>query len=191
MHSTFVITTLCAVALAAPLSHSSFEHRAEPTSSWQPPQGTTTSCDKASDKIIGFYVGPQMESVLTDACAAMMPRCAYPDRLADDIVCAQVIDWKLDGPKNSTQSANIETTEGNKISGWNVKFSVVPAAQPEGSAGVFWTAQDCYESFAYMLQNPAPEGCHTEQGFGVGSITVGGDSSLAGTVFKTEIVADE
>lgn len=69
-----------------------------------------------------------MESVLTDACAAMMPRCAYPDRLADDIVCAQVIDWKLDGPKNSTQSANIETTEGNKISGWNVKCKLLMEA---------------------------------------------------------------
>jgi hypothetical protein len=62
-----------------------------------------------------------MESVLTDACAAMMPPCAYPDRLADGTVCAQVMDWRLDGPRNSTQSANVETAEGNKISGWDVK----------------------------------------------------------------------
>lgn len=62
-----------------------------------------------------------MESVLADACAAMMPPCAYPDRLADDNVCAQTMDWQLDGPKDSTQSANIETVEGNKISGWATK----------------------------------------------------------------------
>lgn len=62
-----------------------------------------------------------MESVLTDACAAMMPPCAYPDRLPKDTVCAQVVDWRLDGPKDSTQSANVETAEGNKISGWDVK----------------------------------------------------------------------
>ncbi|KAL1597601.1 hypothetical protein SLS59_007298 [Nothophoma quercina] len=132
-----------------------------------------------------------METVLTNACAAMMPPCAYPDRLADDIVCAQVMDWRLDGPKTSTQSANVETAEGNKISGWDVKLSVTPAAQAKTSAGVFWTAQDCYGYFAYMLENWEPEGCHSQRGFGIGNITVGGDSSLAGTVFKVEIVAEQ
>ena len=62
-----------------------------------------------------------MESVLADACAAMMPPCAYSDRLADDTVCIKTMDWRLDGPENSMQSANIETAEGNKISGWVVK----------------------------------------------------------------------
>ncbi|KAJ8109516.1 hypothetical protein OPT61_g7403 [Boeremia exigua] len=185
-----LLSTLCAAALAAPVLHS-FENRAEPGSTWQPAQGTAASCDKTSDKIIGFYVGPQMESVLTDACAAMMPSCAYPARLAEDVVCAQVMDWRLDGQKNNTQSANVETLEGNKISGWDVKFSVTPVAELESSAGVFWTAQDCYGYFAYMLQQSEPAGCHTEQGFGVGSITVGGDSSLAGTVFTVEIIPEE
>ena len=41
-----------------------------------------------------------------------------------------------------------------------------------------------------MLEKGEPEGCHTQQGFGVGSITVSGDSSLAGTVFKVDIVAE-
>lgn len=148
-----------------------------------------------------------MESVLTDACTAMMPPCAHPAQLADDVVCAQVMDWRLDGPKNSTQSANVETADGNKISGWDVKckstlqvrsmplliicaVSVTPAAQPENSAGVFWTAQDCYGYFAYMLEKWEPEGCHTTRGFGIGNITAGGESSLAGTVFKVEIVSE-
>lgn len=120
MHSFFILGSLFASAFAAPVAQS-LDSRSTTNSTWQPATGTTTSCDKTTDKIIGFYVGPQMESVLTDACAAMMPPCAYPNRLADDIVCAQVIDWHLDGPKTSTQSANVETAEGNKISGWDVK----------------------------------------------------------------------
>lgn len=120
MHSIILLGTYCAAAFAAPLTPT-FQSRAGTNSTWQPAEGTTTSCDKTSDKIIGFYVGPQMETVLTNACSAMMPPCAYPDRLADDIVCAQVMDWSLDGPKTSTQSANVETAEGNKISGWDVK----------------------------------------------------------------------
>ncbi|KAF3007608.1 hypothetical protein E8E13_007916 [Curvularia kusanoi] len=131
-----------------------------------------------------------MESVLTDACRAMMPPCAHPNDTPDDMMCAQVTEWQLDGPQCSTQSANVETLEGNKISGWDVELSVIPAAQPEPSPGVFWTAQDCYGYFAYMLEKMEPEGCHTQQGFGIGNITVGGDSSLAGTVFQVKIVAE-
>lgn len=123
MRPVIVLSTICAVALAVPVTQT-LQDRAATNSTWEPAEGTTTSCDKTSDKIIGFYVGPQMEAVLTDACAAMMPPCAYPSRLADDVACAQVIDWNLDGPKTSTQSANIETTEGNKISGWNVKCKI-------------------------------------------------------------------
>lgn len=207
MRGALFFSTLFATALAAPLTQT-IKSREYSTSTWQPAQGSKSSCDKKSDKIIGFYVGPQMEDVLTNACAAMMPSCAYPDRLPKDAVCAQVVDWRLDGPKSSTQSANVETSEGNKISGWDVKrkfdtrlrgeigtnsntVSVTPAAQPETSAGVFWTAQDCYGYFSYMLEKWEPEGCHTQQGFGIGNITVGGDSSLAGTVFKVEIVAEQ
>ena len=69
--------------------------------------------------------------------------------------------------------------------------SVTPAVQLETSAGVFWTAQDCYGYFAYMLERWEPDGCHTERGFGIGNITVGGVSSLAGTFFKVEIVAEQ
>lgn len=120
MHSNLVLVTLCATAFAAPFTHR-LERREDTNPTWQPAEGSQTTCDKTSDKIIGFYVGPQIESVLTNACAAMMPPCAYPDRVASDVACTQVIDWQLDGPKTSTQSANVETLEGNKISGWNVK----------------------------------------------------------------------
>lgn len=120
MHHIFLFSTLCALAFAAPVTYS-LESRADTNPTWQPAAGSKSSCDKTSDKIIGFYVGPQIQSVLTDACAAMMPPCAHPDRLANDTACSQVMDWRLDGPKSSTQSANVETLEGNKISGWDVK----------------------------------------------------------------------
>ena len=67
---------------------------------------------------------------------------------------------------------------------------MTPAAQSKASQEVFWTAQECYGYFAYMLQNMEPEGSHTQKGFGIGNITVGGDSRLEGTVFKVEIVAE-
>lgn len=125
MYGGLFLSTLCVAALAAPLTQIT-ESRAYVTSTWQPVQGSKSSCDKSSGKIIGFYVGPQMEDVLTNACAAMMPACAYPSRLPNDTVCAQVVDWRLDGPKSSTQSANVETAEGNKISGWDVKCRLNP-----------------------------------------------------------------
>lgn len=120
MYIVFLLGVWCATGFATPVTQF-FHVRSNTTLEWQPAEGTTTTCDEASDKIIGFYVGPQMESVLTDACVAMMPPCAHPERVAKDVVCAQVIDWRLDGPKSSKQSANIETAEGNKISGWDVQ----------------------------------------------------------------------
>ena len=120
MHTFFDLGALCAAAFAAPVTHS-LQHRTDTDSTWSPAAGSKSSCDKTSDKIIGFYVGPQIETVLTDACAVMMPPCAHPDQLTNDTMCIQVTDWPLDGPKCSTQSANVETIEGNKISGWDVK----------------------------------------------------------------------
>lgn len=69
--------------------------------------------------------------------------------------------------------------------------SVTPAPQSEDSVGVFWTVQDCYGYFAYMLEEWMPLGCHREEGSGVGNITVGGEGSLNGTVFEVSIVEEE
>jgi hypothetical protein len=69
---------------------------------------------------------------------------------------------------------------------------VTPAPQPEDSAGVFWQVRDCYGYFAYLLQNSTSEGgCHNGVASVVGSVRVGGDSTLADTVFKVTIVADQ
>jgi hypothetical protein len=69
---------------------------------------------------------------------------------------------------------------------------VTPPTQNETSAAtIFWTKDDCYGYLLQLLQKYEPEGCHRQEGFGIGSLTVGGDSSLAGTVFTTEIVKAE
>lgn len=117
MRTAVILSTLATSALAFPSPLSPIA-RAD---TWTVAPNSTVTCAK-SDKIIGFLVGPQMDTVLNDACAAMMPVCAYPDRAPKDTVCPQVMDWKLDGPKTSTQNANVEdAATGNKLSGWAVK----------------------------------------------------------------------
>ncbi|PSN72368.1 hypothetical protein BS50DRAFT_607698 [Corynespora cassiicola Philippines] len=181
MLSKVFLGSLLAVAFAAPIAQND-------EAGWQPAEGSVATCDKASDKIISFTVGPQKEDVLNDACAAMMPGCAYQERLASDVVCAQVLEWPLDGPKNSTQHANVEDATGNKLSGWNVQFSVTPASQTEGSPGVFWTREECYGYFDQLVSKQEPDGCFNTVGSGVGSLKVGGSTSLKDTVFDIKIV---
>jgi hypothetical protein len=115
MYLATVFSTLFGLSLAAPYIQTNT------TESWEPAVGSTMTCDTTSDKIIGFYVGPQLETVLKDACAAMMPPCAYQDRLPTGTACPRSIYWPLKGAKKSIQNANVETAEGNKISGWDVQ----------------------------------------------------------------------
>jgi hypothetical protein len=42
-----------------------------------------------------------------------------------------------------------------------------------------------------MLEEWVPEGCHTENGFHIGNMTVGGSSTLKDTVFEVTIVPAE
>lgn len=115
-----IFSSFIAASLATPLTSRQVRITGK-SDSWEPDVIAKVACDTASDKIIGFYVGPQLETVVNDACAAMFPPCAYSDRVAPDTFCIQSIDWKLGGPKTSIQSANVETKQGVKISGWNVK----------------------------------------------------------------------
>jgi hypothetical protein len=115
MYLVIIFNILFALSSAAPYP------QMNTTEPWKPAAGSVTTCDTTSDKIIGFYVGPQLETVLNDACAAMMPPCAYQDRLPQGTVCPRSIYWPLKGAKKSVQSANVETGAGNKISGWDVQ----------------------------------------------------------------------
>lgn len=115
-----LFSSFIAVSLATPLTSRQVRITGK-DEYWQPDVIAKMACDFTSDKLIGFTIGPQLENVVNDACAAMFPPCAYSDRVAPDIFCIQSIDWKLDRPKTSIQSANVQTRQGNKISGWDVK----------------------------------------------------------------------
>jgi hypothetical protein len=204
MYTTLILSTLSAISFAAPLVK-----RTDGTS-FQPAPGSNTACDTSSDKIVGFYDGPQLETVVNDACAAMMAPCAYQERLPAGTVCAQMTTWPLSESVKSAQAADVETANGNKIPGYQVQckllcqehiflcwltflpVAVTPAPQPSDSAGVFWSRDECYGYFSHMLSKQESEGgCHTENGFGIGKITAGGDSSLKDTVFEVTIVPAE
>jgi hypothetical protein len=60
---------------------------------------------------------PELDTILNDACAAMMAPCAYRERLPKDQACAQITTWPLAAPVENTQSAKIESTEGSEEGG--------------------------------------------------------------------------
>ncbi|KAG9185379.1 hypothetical protein G6011_07923 [Alternaria panax] len=186
MYTGILFSTFLATAFAAPVLQRQSPQTGD-NDSWQPAPDTTTTC-ATFDKSISFMRGPQLETVLDNACAAMMPPCAYQDRVAPGTVCTATVDYPLDGPKSNIQHANVVDRDDNSISGWDIKFDVTPATQPDTSAGVFWKVEDCYGYLARMLQNPGSEGCQNGVGSGIGSVKVGGDSSLADAEFKVTIV---
>ncbi|KAH6870388.1 hypothetical protein J4E91_009867 [Alternaria rosae] len=190
MYTQMLFSAFLATTLAAPLVQRQ-SPKTGASDSWQPAPDTITTCDTDSDKSLSFTADPKLETILNDACAAMMPGCAYPDRIATGTLCTATVDYPLNGHKNSTQDANAVGSDGNRITDYAVRFDVTPASQPEDSAGVFWKVEDCYGYFARMLQKEGKEGCHNSVGSGSGNVTVGGDSSLAGTVFKVSVVPTE
>lgn len=208
MYTQMLFSAFLATTLAAPLVQRQ-SPKTGASDSWQPAPDTITTCDTDSDKSLSFTADPKLETILNDACAAMMPGCAYPDRIATGTLCTATVDYPLNGHKNSTRDANAVGSDGNRITDYAVRckkllsnsqlpnvlikviVDVTPASQPEDSAGVFWKVEDCYGYFARMLQKEGKEGCHNSVGSGSGNVTVGGDSSLAGTVFKVSIVPTE
>lgn len=120
MLTALLLSSFAAISQAAPLAQDA-SARTTNVTAWEPAPGSKTTCDKTSDKIIGFYQGPQLEQVLDNACAEMMAPCAYQERLAQDIVCVQTVNWQLGESVSSIQDANVENADGNKISGWDVK----------------------------------------------------------------------
>lgn len=114
-----VISALFATALATPLVKRQVGISGK-ADYWTPNPGTSSVCNKTAEEHIGFFQGPPLEYVLNNACAAMMPKCAYADRSAD-LFCIQTIDFALSGPKSTVQSVNVQNRSGNKISGWKLK----------------------------------------------------------------------
>ncbi|KAF2133879.1 hypothetical protein P153DRAFT_280995, partial [Dothidotthia symphoricarpi CBS 119687] len=140
------------------------------------------TCNTDSDKIIGFYVGPQLETVLNDACAAMMLPCAYQNHLPNDTFCRlgctiQVSSFLLRSCTRIDRLSQFSSFERSKM-----QMSALMACSGQSKT-------DGY--FACLLEIWAPEKCHCEEGFGVVNFSVGGETSLNGTVFDVSIVAEQ
>ncbi|KAF1972766.1 hypothetical protein BU23DRAFT_157589 [Bimuria novae-zelandiae CBS 107.79] len=182
MYTTLVLSGLLAIAMGAPLV------ARQNATEWQAAEGTSATCDAASDKYISLAVGPEQSDVIfKHACAGILPVCAYPP---EDMICTQTINYKIDGLKNKTLNALVERKDNhNKLSDWAVNFAVTPAEQPEGTPGVFLTKTECEGYFQELLLKSDPEGCNV-QGLGpsAGTLTVGGTSSLKDTVFSVSFV---
>jgi hypothetical protein len=117
MYATLILSTLTAISFASPLVKRDAAGVPSSTSTWQPADGYKTTCDTSSDKIIGLTAGPELDTILNDACAAMMAPCAYRERLPKDQACAQITTWPLAAPVENTQSAKIESAEGSEEGG--------------------------------------------------------------------------
>lgn len=160
--------------------------------------------------ILSSSIASQFEAIINNACAAMMPVCAFPDRVDPETICIQTVDWPLSERKTSILPASLNLGDGDHSGGWQVQckllsklmdriadvriVEVVPPSQGEDSVGAQWTVQDCYGYFSSMLEQAVPIGCRRPQGFGFSSSTVGGSpyesgggSALAGTKFTVSI----
>jgi hypothetical protein len=120
MYTTLLLSAVFATSFAAPFAQHEPVQSTD-NSTWTPAPDSETACDQNSDKVIGFYIGPQLETVLNDACAAMMDPCAYQERLPEHTFCIQTTTWPLKEPVKSVQAANVEDLDGNKLSGWDVQ----------------------------------------------------------------------
>lgn len=102
MHNTILLSGLFAVALGAPLV------ARQTDTEWQPAEGTLATCDSSSDQFYSAGVNLDQGNVLfDDICAAILPGCAYPERLPEGTMCTQTINYKLAEPKIMTQNGTV------------------------------------------------------------------------------------
>jgi hypothetical protein len=88
--------------------------------------------------------GVMLSTALDNACAAMMPACAYPDRVNVDF-CKATVDYALDGPKSNVQDVNVVDRNANKISGWKAK------CKSSGSIRTFTITNRVLQSTSLLL----------------------------------------
>ena len=119
MYTGVLLSTLTATALAAPhVQRQAPNPTTGESNTWLPAAGTKATCDTESDHLISFMQGVMLSTALDNACATMMPACAYADRAHVDF-CKATVDYALDSPKSSVQDVNVVDENGNKQSGWN------------------------------------------------------------------------
>lgn len=108
------------MALAAPLAQSGI-FPAIDSSTWTPEASFKTTCDTDAQQMISLDLEPQLETVLNNACAELMPPCAYQERLPKDTMCIKSVVWPLEKAAESLQTVTVQTLEGEKNTEGKVK----------------------------------------------------------------------
>ncbi|KAH7551800.1 hypothetical protein BM1_09434 [Bipolaris maydis] len=186
MHFTLLISALAASALASPLATTPMT-KAGMSDTWTPAPSTTASCANTDEPnfYVSFARSDPVETVIHNACVAMMPECAFRDRLPNGNFCTATVDYQIDGPKTyipPNVDASSYTDEQSQSSQVILR---PPLGEGDGSTDplVFWKVQDCYGYFHQLLEEMSPEGCRDSEGSLLGELVVGEESSLAGTKF--------
>lgn len=120
MFNTLLLSSFATLALAAPLAQSGVLPSLD-NSTWAPAPGFETTCDANAQQLISLDLEPQLETVLNNACAAMMAPCAYPELLPENTVCIKTVVWPLEKAVESTQTVTVQTLEGDKSTEGKVK----------------------------------------------------------------------
>ncbi|KAF2737479.1 hypothetical protein EJ04DRAFT_118906 [Polyplosphaeria fusca] len=161
---------------------------------WSAAPGSTVTCSD-SDKVLSFMQGPyDVKGLVTDVCANLISPCLYKDKYPN-IVCTQEMkeDWPITAPKTIDLYPNI-LLAGNKVGNkWALKFGLTPS--PEQTDPVTWTKNDCEGYLTNMFTKNASDsddtraGCVNDSGSpGVGSVTIGGATTLKGTKIDISFV---
>ncbi|EUC43632.1 hypothetical protein COCMIDRAFT_38435 [Bipolaris oryzae ATCC 44560] len=173
MHFTLLINALAASVLASPLATTPITQTGK-IDTWKSAPGTVSYCEVGDGQknLVKFGRDNPVETVIHNACVAMMPECAFRDQLSDDISCTATVDFQLESDK-TYGPPNVVALRSNVL--------VSPPYREDRHT--FWTVQDCYGYFHQLLEKTNPEGCCTSDGLLLGQLHVGEGSPLAGAKF--------
>lgn len=115
---------LALAILATAVAHPAPAYESGHGPAWIAAAGSTAKCESNSTLTVSFNQGPPQQTVLDNACAAMLPSCAYPERRGNDTACVQTFEYGLNAPASSIQSANV-LENGDKSLKWSVKCESV------------------------------------------------------------------
>lgn len=97
-------------------------------SGFLPSPGTTLLCNTTTNNVLSPSFLAIASATINNACAALMPPCAYPARQPADTICVQTIDFPLSSQKSSIQSlVDIQNLLGQKVNGLGLKCTFTVA----------------------------------------------------------------
>ena len=93
---TVLLIILLPYALVIPFNilHKLLTRGPNPNPNWTATMTSIVICSSTSSQVV-ILAGAQLETVLNDAYAAIMPTCAYPEHLGLDKCCVPIINFLL------------------------------------------------------------------------------------------------